>query len=91
MSQETTPDSHLPVLRVPRGERRLPPNSLWENRFHIRSESSNRLYIVAQNKAKRHWACSCPSYRTRRYCKHLQAVGLPTGEKPYEVRLEEGN
>ena len=66
----------------------LPANAQWENRFEIRSETSGRIYIVAQNKAKRHWGCSCPGWRTRRACKHLAAIGLPANERPYEARIE---
>lgn len=65
----------------------LPDNDQWENRFEIRSESSNRVYVVSQNIKKRHWGCSCPSWRTRRTCKHLQAIGLPGNERPYEAKL----
>jgi len=28
----------------------LPDNDQWENRFEIRSETSNRIYIIAQHK-----------------------------------------
>jgi len=66
---------------------RLPENGQWINRFEIRSSSSNRVYVVAQNKTKRHWACSCPSYRTRRFCRHLAALSLPAGERPHEVLI----
>lgn len=69
----------------------LPDNAQWTNRFEIRSESSDRIYVVSQNKSKRHWACSCPSWRTRRYCKHLEALGLPNHARPYEPRIEKGN
>lgn len=64
---------------------RLPDNDQWEHRFEIRSESSGRIYIIAQNKAKRHWACSCPAWRTRRTCKHLATLALPAYERPHEV------
>jgi hypothetical protein len=77
--------SNLPTLRIP-GDH-LPDNDQWTNRFEIRSETSNRVYVVSQNIKKRFWACSCPSWRTRRYCKHLEAIGLPVLEKPYEVKL----
>jgi len=77
---------NLPILRIST-EVKLPSNSQWENRFEIKSESSDRIYIVAQNIKKRHWGCSCPSYRIRRYCKHLAALGLPAYEKPFEVKL----
>lgn len=63
----------------------LPDNKVWENRFEIKSESSNRIYIIAQHKEKRHWGCSCPGWRTRRDCKHLRSVGLKPHEIPQEV------
>jgi hypothetical protein len=62
----------------------LPDNDQWENRFTIKSESSERIYIIAQHRTKRHWACSCPGYKGYRHCKHLRALGLPTDQKPYE-------
>lgn len=73
---------------VLRRDELLPENSQWQNRFEIHSATSDRVYIVAQNKAKRHWACSCPSWRVRRHCKHLDALRLPNYEKPHEVVLQ---
>jgi hypothetical protein len=58
------------VIR-PYGAVSLPENSQWCERFSIRSESSNRLYIIAKNKKSGKYGCSCPSYRVRRWCKHL--------------------
>ena len=57
----------------------------WINRFEIKSESSDRLYTVSQNTKQGHrWECSCPAWRTRRKCKHLETM-MPTlrlvGEK----------
>jgi len=74
-------------LYVPRHDI-LEPNLLWENRFQIKSTSSDRLYIIAQNKAKRHCACSCPSYRTRRYCRHLKELGLGEKEESLNFKLQ---
>ena len=68
----------------------LPDNDQWENRFEIRSESSNRIYIVAQHKQKRHWGCSCMGWKRYRRCKHLNSIGLPSHERPYEAVLEGG-
>lgn len=52
----------------------LPDNDQWEFRMEIRSSSSSRLYVVSRNKRTRQWGCSCPSWRTRRHCKHLAAM-----------------
>ena len=77
----------LPTLRIPRGSK-LPDNAQWTNRFEIKSETSNRVYVVSQNKEKRHWGCSCPRWRTTRACKHLRSLALPAYEKPHEVLTE---
>ncbi len=66
----------------------LPDNDQWQNRFEVRSESSDRIYIVAQHKEKKHWGCSCMGWRRHRKCKHLTALGIPSHEKPYEVQIE---
>jgi hypothetical protein len=62
-------------VALPRGENHV-------NRVEIRSESSNRLYIVAQRVSQRadldgQWECSCPGWKTRRTCKHLTAMLPP--------------
>jgi hypothetical protein len=59
------------AFRRPPGTAPLPDNAQWKNRFEIKSETSDRIYIVAQNKQTNKFACSCPAYITRRYCKHL--------------------
>ena len=68
----------------------MPDNAQWTNRFMIRSESSNRLYTIAQNKNRRYWGCNCPGWISRRNCKHLRALGLPGNEAPYEAKLNKG-
>jgi hypothetical protein len=75
------------TIRVP-AESRLPEGPQWTNRFEIKSGSSDRKYIISQNKAHRHWGCSCPGWRTHRTCKHLAAIGLPPKEQPFEARIE---
>jgi hypothetical protein len=52
----------------------LPDNRDWTNRFEIRSESSHRLYTVAQKKADGTWGCSCPGWKRHRTCKHLNTM-----------------
>ena len=77
---------NLPALYIDRAAA-LPDNSQWQLRFEIESETSNRVYVVSQHKIKKHWGCSCPAWRTRRTCKHLNALGLPGHEKPHEVTV----
>lgn len=78
--------SNLPTLKIDSSVV-LPDNEQWQNRFEIKSESSNRIYVIAQHKKKRYFGCSCPAWRTRRKCKHLEALKLPAFEKPYEIKL----
>ncbi len=50
----------------------------WQNRMEIRSETSDRIYVVAQKVSDGTWGCSCPGYKSRRICKHLREMNLPT-------------
>lgn len=75
------------VVKLPSSTSFLPDNAQWTNRFEIRSESSNRLYTVAQHKSKRHWGCSCMGWIRHRRCKHLTSIGLPNLEAAYEVKF----
>jgi len=75
------------IVRKPFGSVALPDNDQWMNRFEIRSESSNRIYIIAQNKRNKHFGCSCPGYKRYRKCKHLESIGLPTNEQPFTGEL----
>lgn len=79
----------LPTLYVKRGTK-LPDTDQWVNRFEVRSESSNRLYVISQNRLKRHWGCSCPGWRTHRTCKHLKTLRLPSYERAHEVLVSNG-
>jgi len=49
-------------------------NVQWTNRLQIRSESSSRMYTVAQRKSNGEWACSCMGWIRNRHCKHLTAI-----------------
>lgn len=60
-------------------------NNQWINRIEIKSETSNRIYVVAQHAEKRYWGCSCPGWRRHRRCKHLERLGLPSAEEPFEI------
>lgn len=59
------------VVRPPPGSNRLEDNVQWCNRFEIHSESSSRVYIIAQNKQSGKYGCSCPGFLSHRKCKHL--------------------
>lgn len=56
----------------------LPDAKGWVNRFHIKSSSSNRLYVVAQRANGTEWGCSCPGWRIAkngvRKCQHLTEI-----------------
>jgi len=58
----------------------LPDNGQYTNRFEIKSESSNRLYVIAQRKSDGVFCCSCPGWiRARnghsdRTCKHITSL-----------------
>ena len=50
----------------------------WANRIEIRSETSSRVYVVAERISTGLWECSCPGWKSRRRCKHLTAMGKET-------------
>lgn len=61
----------MALIIRPKSAVALPDKGVWTNRFEIRSETSNRIYVIAQHKETGGYGCSCPSYCTRRKCKHL--------------------
>lgn len=75
------------LITIPRQSVVLPDNSQYQFRFEIRSETSNRVYVIAQHKVGRWWSCSCPGWIRHRKCKHLSAVGLPAAQRPFEATL----
>lgn len=52
----------------------LPDNAQYTNRFEIKSSSSNRLYVIAQNKNTGVWSCGCPGWIIHRKCRHLTSI-----------------
>ena len=76
------------VIYAPPDALKLPDNNQWTNRFEIHSETSNRVYVVSQNKKGRHWGCSCMGWIRFKHCKHLRALGIPADMQPYEALLK---
>lgn len=76
----------VPSIYV-RKEMVLPDNDQWQFRFNVESASSDRLYIIAQHKTKKHWGCSCPGWKRHRHCQHLKELGIPGNETPFDVNL----
>lgn len=64
---------HIALFKIP-GAVMLPDNQQWQNRFEVKSETSTRLYTVAQNKATGRFGCSCFGWKRWRTCKHLDAL-----------------
>jgi hypothetical protein len=80
----------MALITRPKHSIALPDNGQWTNRFEIRSESSNRVYVVAQNKETGKWGCSCPGYCSKRKCKHLiSGCGLSEGDIHGNARIAE--
>lgn len=67
----------LAVLRTA-GLKALQDTDQWVHRFEIRSESSDRLYVVAKRRTTGEWGCSCMGWKRTRNCKHLRAVSPVT-------------
>ena len=64
-----------------------PDTDRYKHRFDIRSESSNRIYRIAYDKAPNtgYWTCSCPGNISHGDCKHLRSMGL-IGRKVSKMR-----
>ena len=81
--------SNLPVKVVKiKKNRILSDNKQWKNRFEIHSETSDRVYVIAENIAKGLMGCSCMAWKRYRRCKHLEALGLPCHEEPVNLKLK---
>ena len=62
------------VKRTPDEIEFLPDNQQYTNRFEVNSETSDRVYTMAQRKSSGEWSCSCPGWIRWRKCKHMTAI-----------------
>lgn len=77
------------IVRPPPGATKLPDVRDWTNRFEIHSASSDRVYVVAQNKDSGKWGCSCPGFKIHRKCKHLiDGCGIPESQIHGRAQME---
>ncbi len=76
------------IIVLPRNSIELPDNDQYTNRFEIHSESSDRVYVVAQHKTGRWWGCGCFGWIRNKRCKHLDALGIPSNNQPFEAMLK---
>ena len=82
-------------IQIPGGNA-LEDNAQYTNRFEIASSSSNRVYVVAQNKMTGEWSCSCPAWIIKkpgkeRTCRHLRAImpELLSAQNPVPRKIED--
>jgi len=68
----------IAVKTTPSAIEVLPDSDRYKCRFTVRSESSNKLYMVSYDSAAGagYWTCSCFGNRRFGQCKHLTAAGL---------------
>lgn len=69
-----TAPTALALVAARTGGTLLPDNAQWTNRIEIRSETSSRLYTVAQRRSDGSWGCGCMGWKRYRRCKHLDAI-----------------
>lgn len=79
------------IIRRPSDSVMLPDNSSYTNRFEIKSQTSDSIYIIAQSKSGRWWSCSCFGWIRHKHCKHLTALGIPGDHKKFEAKLAAKN
>jgi hypothetical protein len=78
------------IVHIPSDAEMLPDNDLWTNRFKFHSDSGNE-YLISQNKKNRYWGCTCWPWKRTHNCKHLQGLGLPGKDTPYQAQLKKGS
>jgi hypothetical protein len=67
----------------------MPDNRDYTNRFGIKSESSDKIYVVSQDKRTGEWKCSCRGWIHHRKCKHLASLRDLIASKEEHKKIEE--
>ena len=78
-------------IYVPPTATLLPDNAAYTNRFEVKSQSSDSVYIIAQSKKGRWWSCGCFGFIRYKHCKHMKNLSLPGNYQPFEARLTTGS
>lgn len=78
------------IVHIPSDAEMLPDNDLWTNRFKFHSDSGNE-YLISQNKKNRYWGCTCWPWKRTHSCKHLESLGLPGKDTPFQAQLKKGS
>lgn len=77
MSKLTTTQKKTLVKKLEElGVSLLPDSKTHRHRMEIRSESSDRLYVVSQriSNGSMQWECGCMGWIRHRHCKHLDSM-----------------
>jgi hypothetical protein len=78
------------TIFIPQESNRLPDNAAYTNRFEVKSESSNAVYVIAQSKSGKWWSCGCRGWISKKHCKHLRTLSLPGDYIPKNVIVKGG-
>jgi hypothetical protein len=78
------------LVHIPSDSEMLPDNDQWTNRFKFHSDSGNE-YLISQNKKNRYWGCTCWPWKRTHNCKHLESLGLPGKDTPFQAQLKKGS
>jgi len=88
--------NNLATVAARCGATLLPNSPGWTNSMGIKSESSNKMYTLAQRTTDGSWACSCLGWIMsakrnggKRGCKHLTAM-MPVLQSAFKADSPKG-
>lgn len=70
--------SNLPSIIKSQAVQTFPNTERYKARFVVRSESSNKNYMISYDSAPNagYWTCSCRGNISHGQCKHLTSIGV---------------